>query len=63
MKRASALAAFFALYVRVVFTRLEKPVVRGVARIVLQHVEDEALLDRLAHGVAMCGLAVAPERP
>ena len=50
-----------ALHVRVVFTCLEKPVIRGVVRVVLQHVENEPLLDRLAHGIAVRGLAAAPE--
>ena len=57
-KRTGGLLAF---HVRVVFTRLEKPVIRGVVRVVLQDVENEPLLDRLAHGVAVRGLAAAPE--
>ena len=49
------------LHVRIVRTRLEQPVVGGIRRVVIQHVEDEALLDRLAHGVPVGGLAAAPE--
>ena len=37
----------------VVLARLEQPEVRPVRGVVLQHVEDEPLLDRLPHGVAV----------
>ena len=47
--------------VGVVRAGLEQLVVRGVARVMLQYVEDETLLDRLAHGVAMRRLSVAPK--
>ena len=36
---------------RVVLDRLDQPVVRLVGRVVLEHVEDEALLDGLPHRV------------
>ena len=41
---------------RVVLHRLGKPVVAGHRRVVGQHVEDEPLLDRLLHGVAVEGM-------
>ena len=41
---------------RVVLYRLGEPVVAGHRRVVRQHVQDEALLDRLLHGVAVKGV-------
>ena len=45
---------------RVVLHRLGEPVVAGHRRVVGQHVQDEPLLDRLLHGVAVEG--VMPDR-
>ena len=44
---------------RVVLDGLLQAVVRLVGHVVLQHVEDEALLDRLAHGVQVEGVGEA----
>ena len=55
-----------ALHIRVVIARLDELVVAIVGNIVLQHIEDEAFLNGLTHGVAVAGLAIAPkdlERP
>ena len=49
------------LHVGIVRAFLEHPVVGGVGRIVLEDVQDESLLGRLPHRVAMGGPAVAPE--
>ena len=54
-------ARVLALHVRIVRALLEQPVVGGVGGVVAQHVEDEPLLDRLPHGVAVGGLAAASE--
>ena len=50
-----------ALDVGIVLACLEQPEVRPVRGVVLQHVEDELLLDRLPHGVAVRGLPVTAE--
>ena len=44
---------------RIVLDRLHQPVVGGVGGVVRQHVEDEALLDRLPHAVEVEGLGHA----
>src|SRR5207249_1623361 len=49
------------LDVRVLLAGLQKFEVGRVGRVILEHVEDELLLDRLAHRVTMGRLAVAPE--
>ena len=54
------LGRLLALDVLVLGTFLEQPVVACIGRVVLQHVEDEPFLDRLAHGVAVEG---SPSRP
>ena len=50
-----------ALDVGIVLACLEQPEVGPVRRVVLQHVEDELLLDRLPHGVAVHGPPIAAE--
>ena len=50
-----------ALDVGIVLASLQEAVVGGVARVVGENIEDELFLDRLAHGVAMCRLAVPAE--
>ena len=55
------LRGLLALDVRIVLAGLEQLEVGRVRRVVLQHVEDEPLLDRLPHRVAVRGLAVAAE--
>jgi hypothetical protein len=42
-----------ALDVRIVLAGLEQLIVRRVRRIIFEHIEDESLLDRLPHGVAV----------
>ena len=49
--------------VRIVFDRLHQPVVGGVGRVVLQHVEDEAFLDGLPHAVEVKRLRQCRLRP
>ena len=61
MKRASACAAFLRSTLRVVLAGLEQPEVGRVGGVVLQHVEDELLLDRLPHRVAVRRLPIAAE--
>src|SRR5690554_1671467 len=50
-----------ALHVWIVLARFQQPEVRRIRCIALEHIEDEALLDRLSHRVPMCRFAVAPE--
>ena len=63
MNRASAFAAFFRSTLGSSCARLDQPEIGFVGRVVLQHVEDEAFLDRLAHRVEVERLAVRARRP
>ena len=47
------------VHLGIVLDGLDQPVVGLVGRVVLEHVEDEALLDGLAHGVEVEGLGLA----
>ena len=60
-KARERLGGVLPLHLRVVRALLEQPVVGGIGGVVPQHVEDESLLDRLTHRVAVRGLAAAPE--
>ena len=55
------LRGLLALDVGIVLAGLEQLEVGRVGRVVLQHVEDELLLDRLPHRVAVRGLPIAAE--
>ena len=55
------LGGLLALDVRVVVAGFEQLEVGSVGRVVLQHVEDELFLDRLAHRVAVRRLPIAPK--
>ena len=50
---AQLLLRLLGVELRVVLDRLDQPVVAVDRRVVLEHVEDEALLDRLLHRVAV----------
>src|SRR4030065_900976 len=47
---------FLLIYFGVVFNGLYETIIGLVGSVVLQHVEDKSLLDRLSHGIKMKGL-------
>ena len=53
--------SLFSFDVGVFFTGLQQLEIGRIGRVILEHIEDEAFVDRLAHRVAMDRQAIAPE--